>query len=403
MKRGAVAGVLGSLAISIVVLAAGLVAVDRAVGSGQFGTPPLTADGNLDIREVARRAAVARGDPIDARSIVEVIRAEEARGKRAFYALSPAYFAQADGPRVMIDGRRIVPIGIVPRASSYYCNESGSWTEFSADRLGLRNPDVIWNMPRADLLIVGDSFAWGSCLPEEQGIAGRIRTRFPLTINAAIGANGPLTALAAVREIARVKRPKQVIWVFFENDFEDLQREMAAAVLPNYLDRSFRQDLLALAPRIGPVIEEFARSYLAAVEKAQAAYVAPTGSWTTLPHLRRLYSFLTRPKIAPPPADLDTFRKIMIAAKADVEGSGGTLRLVYVPDCPATDYRRETWREPLLRMLGELKIEVVDTDAMIKSMQRNGPQPYFYCPASHFNPAGAAAVADAVLRVIGPP
>jgi hypothetical protein len=51
-------------------------------------------------------------------------------------------------------------------------------------------------------------------------------------------------------------------------------------------------------------------------------------------------------------------------------------------------------------MLEDLKIAVVDTDPVIKAMQKNGTAPYFYCPASHFNPAGAAAVAEAILRAM---
>lgn len=400
MKWSAVAGVLGNLTISICVFVLGLVAVDLAVGRGYFGALPITADHNVDVHEMARRAAAARGDPVDARSVVQVIRDEQARGKRAFYAISPAYYPLPGGSRVMIDGKPVVPIGIVPHASSYYCNESGSWTEFSADRHGLRNPDSVWDAPSADVLIVGDSFAWGACISEEQSIAGRIRATFPATINAAVGANGPLASLAAVREIVPQKRPKHVLWLFFENDLEDLEREKGVAVLPSYLDRAFAQNLLALAPRTGPVVEGLARAYLSAMEKAQGAHVASLDRWYTLPHLRRLIRFLTRPRVAAPPADLDTFRRIMIAAKADVEDAGGVLKVVYIPDCPTMDDRRVAWREPLLRVLEELKIAVVDTDPLIKAMQRNGTAPYFYCPASHFNAAGAAAAAEAIVRAI---
>ncbi|CAN0426401.1 unnamed protein product, partial [Phaeothamnion confervicola] len=167
-----------------------------------------------------------------------------------------------------------------------------------------------------------------------------------------------------------------------------------------YLDRSFKQDLLAFAPRIGPVVEELANAYLAQFEKAQATIATPSESWYTLPHMRRLYGFLSKPKGAKYTADLGYFRQIMIAAKTDVQTSGGTLRLVYIPDCPTTGYRREAWREPLLRMLEELKIPVIDTDPIIKAMQRKGVAPYFYCPASHFNAVGASAAAEAILRAM---
>jgi len=390
--------VLVNLAIATFTTGLALFLVDWMIGRGLFGLPPVTADYYLDVHETAKRAAIARGEPFDTRSVVEVIRTEQARGRRAFYALSPTYYALPNGSRIVVDGKAVVPIGIVPHASSYYCNESGIWTEFKSDRYGLRNPDSVWELASIDILMIGDSFAWGACIAEEASIAGRIRASFPATINAAIGANGPLTELAALREIVPARKPKHVLWLFFENDFDDLKREKSVAILPNYLDRSFQQGLLELAPQTGPIIEELANGYLEAIEKTRAGHRRSNEAFYTLPHLRRLYGFLAKPQPSPAAADLDYFRSIMLVAKAEAEKHGGALTFVYIPDCPSTEYHRETWRARLLSQLKELDIPVIDADPIIKAMQAKGVPAHFYCPASHLNPTGAAAIAEAILQ-----
>ena len=92
----------------------------------------------------------------------------------------------------------------------------------------------------ADVFITGDSFGFGSCLPEKDSIAGQVRQSHPLTINAGQGGNGPLTELASIREFAVPTKARHVFWLFFENDLDDQEREAKNPILNRYFERGFR-------------------------------------------------------------------------------------------------------------------------------------------------------------------
>ena len=86
-------------------------------------------------------------------------------------------------------------------------------------------------------------------------------------------------------------------------------------------------------------------------------------------------------------------------ARDDVHAYGGTFALVYLPDCNPATYRRQTWRDALLKRLDEAKITVLDGD---KPITRLGSKAFFFCPTSHYAPAGAKAIADLILGSLKP-
>ena len=95
-------------------------------------------------------------------------------------------------------------------------------------------------------VITGDSFAQGACVNPGEEIAGQIRSLTEESvINLGIGGNGLLSELAALQEYAESRKPKNVIWLYYEgNDIVDLAREKSAMLLMNYLQPKFSQNLL---------------------------------------------------------------------------------------------------------------------------------------------------------------
>ena len=53
-------------------------------------------------------------------------------------------------------------LGGVPNAKTIVCNENGYFFEFLSDQYGLNNDEKNW-IQNNDYIIVGDSFAFGSC------------------------------------------------------------------------------------------------------------------------------------------------------------------------------------------------------------------------------------------------
>lgn len=363
---------------------------------------PLTPMGYVDVRELARRSAIMRGDEFDERSLQQVVVASRENNERSFPAVSPAYFLSSDGSKVKLNGKPVLPMGIAARADNFYCNESGQFAKFTTDKFGFRNTESTWT-ETADIVAIGDSYTMGSCLGDDESIVGNLR-RFAKVLNLGMGANGPLTELASLREFASVVKPKVILWNFFPNDFDDLERDRKNPVLIQYLTPGFTQQLRqrndAIQPVVDRVVDEYWRAVKAAGEASDTALAEP---FYKFPGLRRIYKFTINQwtiKKTLPNFNLDLFIKVLQVAKSDAEGMGAKLFFSYIPDCLNTSYGQNIWKTQLLEEVAALGITVIDTESSVKAATDGGKRAYFYCPGSHFTPAGAKAAADEISRKI---
>ena len=74
------------------------------------------------------------------------------------------------------------------------------------------------------------------------------------------GSNGPLIELAALKEYAEPLKPKIVLWLYYVNDFEDLNIEMQSSILRKYLNEDdYSQNLIFRQEEIDAVLIKYAR------------------------------------------------------------------------------------------------------------------------------------------------
>jgi hypothetical protein len=384
-------------------VAIALLSFEVLVESG-FAGLPYTSAGAVDFQRMARSAAERRGDAFDPRTDLSVIHDERQQHRRVYPTVSPSWYLAANGSRISSNGVPVLPLGINAHASSYYCNESGSFAKFETDRHGLRNPDSVWEEAVVDVLIVGDSFAFGSCVEERDSIAGVIRQSFPATINTGQGANGPLLALGAIREYAVPLRARRVFWLFFENDLDDLIRERANPILPRYLDPEFSQGLIHRAGELSPLVDDAVERYLQLrldlqlrLASSPRSREAPDRSLLDFANtrgvLRATYQRL-RDNPESTPRDLELFMQIVKTARKEIQAYGGELSFVYLPDCNPANNASQIWRARLMASLREAQLTVLDGDSAIT---RLGSKAFYYCPGSHFTPAGASAIAKLII------
>lgn len=96
---------------------------------------------------------------------------------------------------------QVLPLAGVSNAPTVFCNESGQYAVYQADRFGFNNSDTAWDTPgRLTAVLIGDSFAQGACVPEGQDIAARVREVYPHTVTLGMSGAGPFTELAQLRE-----------------------------------------------------------------------------------------------------------------------------------------------------------------------------------------------------------
>ena len=116
------------------------------------------------------------------------------------------------------------------------CNENGYYSIDQSDRYGFNNEDYLWDLDQVDIIILGDSYAYGECVNRENNFATQISHLKNLNVlNLGYGGNGPLIELATFKEF-KPKKFSKVIWFFTErNDLSDLSKELENNVLRQYL------------------------------------------------------------------------------------------------------------------------------------------------------------------------
>jgi hypothetical protein len=250
-----------------------------------------------------------------------------AAGSEAWPAIPPStwYFGLY---RADIDaGRMLLPLAGLSKVKSVLCVEGEGWVTFTADRSGFRNPPRPDGEENVDLLMIGDSFAEGSCVSDDGTMAGHLRRGGTSVLNLGMHGSGPMLELAILYEYAARPRFKRLVWMFFEgNDIFDLARESESAMLRRYLvDGAFqklegRQAEVDAALRAGLQgrDDRFSWPDVARLKELRAAFgIVGVGHGGDL-----------RPPVTP---HLPLLAEVWDRARRFTEEKGATFTILYVP------------------------------------------------------------------------
>jgi len=148
---------------------------------------------------------------------------------------------------IFLNEKEIFPFSNIPNKKTIGCNENNYYSSYKTDRYGFRNSLNNWDSESIDILILGDSFAHGACVNNQDTIAGNLKKliKGKSITNLAQGGTGPLIQYATFREYGKDLRPKQILWFYYEgNDIINLNAEFENQILKKYiLDKNFSQKL----------------------------------------------------------------------------------------------------------------------------------------------------------------
>jgi len=233
-------------------------------------------------------------------------------------------------------GTDIFPLGGVSNTMTVFCREGEEFSIYKSDRHGFNNPDQEWDNEKVSWFLIGDSFVQGSCVQQGEDFSSQIRLLTKQSaISLGMSGNGPLIELASLKEYSLKKKPKIVLWFYFErNDLEDLKSEKSNPILMKYLNEDFTQDLYSRQLEIDKKLKIYIR--FAEKESQKEIFVTKKVSEKFLAYKKIIRLQILRDKMA-----LDRgldfgidplFEKIMIGAKDFVNSWDGKLYFVYLPD-----------------------------------------------------------------------
>jgi hypothetical protein len=224
-------------AIATCIFAAGLLAIDAYLSRTDIMMPEVAN---------ARRLGVQ----FDDRLLKDVVLQRRAKGEAVTLAVFPTDYLFGFGEKVILSNP--------PLSKIVLCNELGSFETIESDEYGFNNPRGTWGTPGVDVMLLGDSYVEGFCVPREDRLAEIVRKRYPATVNVGRGGLGPLGALAMLREYGPAVRPKVIVWSYFDNDWDDLRTELQVPTLLQYLrDQAFTQHLHARREQVNRVVTDF--------------------------------------------------------------------------------------------------------------------------------------------------
>ena len=166
---------------------------------------------------------------------------KQKRDANIFLATDPYHFLKTN--------EQIFPLSSLSNIKTILCNEYGLLSEYQSDRYGFSNPDFEWES-EIDYLILGDAYAHGNCVKQEDSISGILRklNGGKGVLNFGFGGNGPLIKYAQLREYLNLINVKKVLWFYSETDdlegpdfrdpkkFEGLKAELTNNILKKYID-----------------------------------------------------------------------------------------------------------------------------------------------------------------------
>ena len=307
------------------------------------------------------------------------------------------------------DDENIFPLGGVSNTMTVFCKEGEKFSIYESDRHGFNNPDYEWDNEKITWFLIGDSFVQGSCVKPGDDFASRIRLLTKQSaVSLGMSGNGPLIELASLKEYALKKRPKIVLWFYFErNDLEDLKEEKSNSILMNYINEEFSQNLHSKQLEIDKKLKIYIK--LAESEYKNKVLKIEKNSEKFLSFKKIIRLQILRDKIA-----LDRglnfgvdplFEKIIVKARNLTNSWDGRLYFVYLPDKERYSNQRikddnYLKRSRIIELINNLNIPLIDIHEEF-FIKQNDPIEFFAERIyGHYSPDGYNEISKIILKNI---
>ena len=263
------------------------------------------------------------------RTRLDVIKDFKKQNQEAFPVIPPAGFYKRFKGKY-----NFLPLGGVSNVLTVHCNESGSWTSYMSDEYGFNNKKISFNLDsKKKVLIVGDSFAQGACVSQDESVSGQLTKKGIETKTLGMDGNGPLAALASIKEYSKEIKPNIIIWLVFDNDLGDLKRELKNPILKNYLDISYSQNLIIRKKEINDIlIKEISKKYSQNENKIKNFLNKSISLFYIRKFIGLTKNNLEKKEVKNKNKLFDELEKTIFLMKNLSENLNANFKIVYIPD-----------------------------------------------------------------------
>ena len=377
----------------------------------------------VDRRDVSRATRRAAPDPVggllspsarDRLPLVDRRSDEDLRKVLAHYKKYPPRIANVSLLLPAIEAGllpRFLPLSWPADAILSGCNEGDhtAVSDLSHRSIGFNNEDWVYLWDREKAMLVGDSFAAGLCVHQEQSVQGVMRRSGLAAFSTGIGGHGPLLALAALTEYGSCAQAKIGVLALLRRQRPHRSARSGAHEL---VPRSILERSVHSASRRAPRRRRSILGWICPRWVGEARPDPGAGPQrargvrrTRTRNLATVRRELNLPDLASLTADADVlrvFKAILSAAERRVRSWGGDLYFVMIPN--QDDYRGKIppYRRAVLDVVQQVGLPVIDLD---RPLRASGDPLQFYplrAAWGHFNPEGyrlfAYSLIDAMVE-----
>ena len=357
-----------------------------------------------DIYGLRYKAAKKANLFYDKRNRLEVIKDLKKENQEAFPVIPPTGFYKRFKNKY-----KILPLGGISNVLTVHCNENGKWSIYKSDSYGFNNKKFFYSSKnKKKILIIGDSFAQGACVKQENTLAGQLNKINIEAKSLGMDGNGPIAALATIREYAKIIKPEYIIWILHDNDIGDLQRELGNVFLKNYLNPDFNQNLINKKTEINILLKNvISKEYIKNEDKIRNFL----NKCFSLFYIRKLigfnkFSFEKLDKEDKKELYKD-LKKVIYLMKNESEKISATLKIVYVPDILQFDSKEHNKKDSTyLINIEEIKkiIKISNVEWLnFYEIMLDSEKPQNFYPfklKGHFTPEGYKTLAKQIESFI---
>ena len=372
----------------------------------------LTIKYSGSLGEISKKISLyenSTGNKFDKRTKFEVYNELKKINDDITVVMSPSFGLEYFGQQYLKDN--LFPLSGFSNKKTINCNENGYYSIFQSDRFGFNNPDTEWDSHEIEFLLVGDSFTLGSCVNRPHDIASKLRIFSNQNVlNLGYVANGPLFQYATLREYLG-KNVKNIIWLYYENDIFDLDRDLKSNILLKYLnDKSFSQKLKFKQDNINDALAEFLSKVESLESKKQQndkkeknSKIYKIEKFLTLKNIRELFldkylkSYNIQKKIRP------EFEQILFKSKELSNKNNSDFYFVFLPSYKRYAYgydNEEILYNEIKNIVDKLNIKFIDIHSKFLSGKKN-PLEYFpFRTSGHYNIEGYKEVSKIIYEFV---
>lgn len=344
--------------------------------------------------------------PFDTRTHMEVLSDLRKDGIEAYPAIAPKFILDRSVNGLNTNGKTVFPLGSISNKTTTACNEWGYRLIYESDEHGFNNPINLYQKDKVDIVLIGDSYTDGFCVKPDENIAAILRKSDFSAISVGKAGSGSLIELAALKEYAEPIKPKIVLWLYFENDLDELQIEMKSSLLRRYLlEDDFTQHLFANQDEIDRLLKSYVKGREQewdAREKAAILHSRPTRI-LKLTNIREKISQAFKPKPEIFVSTLDVFKAILIKSNRMVSKWDGKLYFVYLPVFYRYTKEKGNFsilgmkhRNKVLNIARKLDIPIIDIHKEVFAPHSDPLSLFPFRTFGHYNAEGYRLVAQTI-------